>query len=191
MLVVVRPPRTSEDTAACLAQLAAEKRASIAAFARASLDLIALGAPADLLRDTHLAALDEAAHVRKCHDLASRLVGVTLEASSVSMLPIRSPSFALVAVSMVRACIDTAVSAVAWRERVAMENNAEVATFLAAIASDEQRHVELAFRTLAWLVDAGGQDASRAVREAVAGLIPDHPIVRDVVLPRTQALLET
>jgi hypothetical protein len=55
------------------------------------------------------------------------------------------------------------------------------------IADDEDRHVELAFRTLAWAVNAGGESARRAlelelIEDARAG-------VRDVALPCAQALL--
>ena len=50
--------------------------AEIASFARTSLDLLALGAPADLVAETHRAALDEIEHARIAYALASAFSGV-------------------------------------------------------------------------------------------------------------------
>ena len=54
---------------------AAFEHASVAAFARASLSLLALGAPPDLLAATHAAAIDEVEHARLCYGLASSYGG--------------------------------------------------------------------------------------------------------------------
>lgn len=54
---------------------AASEHASIASFSRFSLQLMALGAPADLVEAAHLAALDEARHARDAYALASAYAG--------------------------------------------------------------------------------------------------------------------
>jgi hypothetical protein len=51
-------------------QSALFEHASIASFARLALDLMAFGAPPDLIEDAHRAALDEIRHARICFGLA-------------------------------------------------------------------------------------------------------------------------
>src|SRR6185437_10815965 len=51
--------------------LALLEHASVASFARVSLQLLAVGAPGDLVGATHQAALDEIRHARLCFALAS------------------------------------------------------------------------------------------------------------------------
>ncbi len=51
------------------------EHASIAAFARFTLELLAVGAPADLIRDSNAAASDETRHAELCFALASEYLG--------------------------------------------------------------------------------------------------------------------
>ena len=53
---------------------ATAEHASVAAFARHSMQLMALAAPMQLIRDAHEAALDEIRHARLSFALASRCV---------------------------------------------------------------------------------------------------------------------
>ena len=92
--------------------MAAVEHASIASFARAALELLSLGAPADLVRDTHLAALDEIKHARDCYALASKLAGVELRPGALPTTPVDAPSFATAAASTFRdACVGESLGA--------------------------------------------------------------------------------
>jgi hypothetical protein len=51
------------------------EHASIAAFARLQLQLLALGAPPDLVQACNQALIDETAHTRLCFGLASAYAG--------------------------------------------------------------------------------------------------------------------
>ena len=64
--------------AAHYAEVAAGEHASVASFAHVSLELMAYGAPAELLVDTHRAALDEIEHARMAYALASEYGGCAM-----------------------------------------------------------------------------------------------------------------
>jgi hypothetical protein len=183
-----------EGDAARFAKMAAAEHASIASFARTSLELLALGAPADLVRDTHLAALDESEHARKCYALASKLAGRKVGPGALPVHRLDAPTYAtFAAATFIDACVGETVGAALLREMASRESVVEVRTTLEEIAADEERHAELAFRTLAWAVAAGGEEAASAVRNALESLplaVREHPVVRHVVVPCTRALLD-
>ena len=55
------------------------EQASVASFARFSLDLLSVGAPADLVDDAHDAAKDEIQHAKLAFGLASFYLGETVQ----------------------------------------------------------------------------------------------------------------
>jgi hypothetical protein len=172
------------------AAIAAAEHASIASFARASLELLALGAPAELVEATHRAALDEVRHARIAFALAGGSVGPGLLSSAVE--PIAPPTFASFARATFRdACVEETLGALEMRKR-ATNHRGAVARAIASIADDEKRHAELAWRTLAWAVRAGGEAARHAVREELDAALTKRTehAVRDVVEPCARALLE-
>jgi len=174
-----RTGRAGDDPARWLREAASE-HASIASFARASLQLLALGAPPELVAGAHAAALDEIEHARLCYGLAS-----SDEAWGPGPLPI--------------APIDASPRAVALETFLGGCVNETIAALEAAdprIAADEARHAELAWRTLAWLVRAHPSCVpalGRAVRDLDLAIGREHDlraaIVRDTVLPCARALL--
>jgi hypothetical protein len=146
------------------------EHASIASFARASLALLAAGAPAELLAATHAAAVDEVRHARACFALASAYAG---ELASPGRFPVDGElrvSAGLVDLALAtldEGCIGETIAAVLAAERAARATDPVVRRALAAIAADEARHAELAWRTLAWVIAAGGADVLGAVMVAL------------------------
>ncbi len=173
--------------------MAAAEHASIASFARTSLDLLALGAPADLIADTHRAALDEIEHARVAYELASEAAGASRGPAALELPPHPPATFASFTRStFVDACVGESIGASDLRELAAREPDERVARMLERITDDEERHVELAFRTLAWAVSAGGAEARTALARAMSDLDPAsgaRRVVRDVVIPCALALL--
>lgn len=165
-------PALREELAAHWAREAAFEHASVAAFARASLALLAAGAPAALLEATHDAALDEIEHARLVYALASAYgsahVGPgPLDAAS----SLGAPSLPALAVeTLLDGCAGEAVAALALREAAASARDPAVRTVLDRIAEDEERHAELAFRTVAWALAADGGIVAPALAEAIARL---------------------
>jgi hypothetical protein len=145
------------------------EHASIAAFARFSLQLLALGAPSDLVMDTARAMADETRHARLCFGLAERYglraaapgkLDVTGSLGEVDLLDV-------VEMVTLEGCIGESSAALeaAWAAEAAVDP--VVKATLAGIAEDEARHAALAFRFVAW---AAGRDARvlPRVRELVA-----------------------
>jgi hypothetical protein len=154
------------------------EHASIASFARASLELLALGAPPDLLHATHQAAGDEIAHARLAFALASAYAGspVGPGALPVGALDTGAISFARVARAvLLDACANEAVAAATARAASEVAVDPAVKRALARIADDEERHAALAWRTLAWLARTGGAPVIAELRAAIAGEAASDP----------------
>jgi hypothetical protein len=143
------------------------EHASVASFARVALELMAAGAPAHLVAQSHEAALDEIRHAELCFALANRFRGAPRGPGKLDLgdsLPLRRDLVAL-AVSTVReGCIGETIAALIAEEQHDRATDPEVRRALAIIAADEARHAELAWKTVAWAIGHGGD----AVRSAVA-----------------------
>ncbi|MEZ4299944.1 MAG: ferritin-like domain-containing protein [Polyangiaceae bacterium] len=142
------------------------EHASIAAFARASLSLISVGAPAELLKETHAAAMDEVEHARVTYGLAALYSGVERGPGGLDLGSLSEVASSLVGVAtetFVDACLGESVAAISLREAAARAEDPGVREVLSRIAEDEERHAELAWRTVAWALATGGD----AVREAL------------------------
>jgi hypothetical protein len=138
------------------AGIAAMEHASVASFNRVSLQLMALGAPADLVRRTSEAALDEIRHAEQTFALASRfagspvgpgpldLSGLTLDTSPEGVLT------DLIEEACIRETLGVAEALLAAEQCTDLDTR----RILSAIADDELRHAQLAWSTLAWLLDA-------------------------------------
>jgi hypothetical protein len=166
---------------------ALHEHASIASFSRFSLDLLAAGAPADLIELAHRAALDEVRHARLCFALASAYAGRDL---GPGPLPLDGPVHdggdpqtpatgvsvdgslaALAASTFAEGCVGETVAAVVAAEQLARATDPAVRAALAEIAADEARHAELAWRTLSWAVQRGGPEVCTAVERSLAALL--------------------
>lgn len=125
---------------------ARDEHASIATFGRLALELLDLGAEADLVRRAHAAALDEIRHAEACLRLASRhgagqvtiarMPGVATVARAASWLTIAREG-------LVDGAINEGVAAARLRARARAAASAEERAILARIARDEARHARL------------------------------------------------
>ena len=146
------------------------EHASIAAFARFSMDLLAAGAPSDLVEQAHAAALDEIRHARLCFALASAFQREAIGPGPLALGDSVGLSGDLVALARSTAeegCIGETLAALLAAEELARETDPAVARVLQTIAEDESRHAELAFRTVAWAIREGGEPVRNAVREVL------------------------
>jgi hypothetical protein len=162
------------------AEIARLEHASVAAFAALSLDLLALGAPADLVERAHQAALDEIAHARAAFALASRDEGGPRGPGAMA-LPARPPAtFERVAVeTFLEGCVGETCAAIVAACAAEGADDAPSARALARIADDEARHAELAWRVLRWTREAGGESVTAAVLAARARMRAAPPGAAD------------
>jgi hypothetical protein len=151
---------------------AAFEHASVASFARASLGLLAAGAPPDLVAAAHAAAIDEIEHARIGYALASAYGGRPRGPGALpAIAPLGDGSLeTLAAETLIDACAGESTAALALREACAAAEDEGVRALLSRIAGDEERHAELAWRTVAWAARAGGEPVARALRGAIAEL---------------------
>jgi hypothetical protein len=156
------------------ARIGLMEHASIAAFARFALHLLAVGAPPDLMRASQEAIGDETEHARLAFALSSaygeRNVGpgdLAIE-GSLDGFDVHQ----LVATLLREGCIGETVAAIEATEALDDAHDPAVRGVLAAIARDELRHAELAWRTLAWLL-ASRRVAAAWVRGEVARALSD------------------
>jgi hypothetical protein len=148
------------------------EHASIASFARFVMQLLALGAPADLVLAAQRALVEEHAHARTCFGLASAYAGVALAPGA---LPIEggldeSGGATAIVESLAReGCVAETVAALQARRACDEARDPVVKAALEAIAAEETEHAALAWRALAWALERG----SDAMRAAVARVFAD------------------
>jgi hypothetical protein len=172
------PPATRLALAEAWARDGLFEHASVASFARFSMQLLALGAPADLVRDTHAAALDEIRHAELCLGLASAYFGERVEPAA---LPVPAPIAivpdlpSIAAEVVMEGCIGETVATVQALDALAAATDPAVREVLEATVADETRHAELAWRFMAWALDEGGDAVREAALRAFAGFRPPAP----------------
>ena len=155
---------------AWLADAAAE-HASVASFARVSLELMALGAPPELLEGAHHAALDEIRHAKTCLSLARACGAASLQPAPLPSVPQRDADLARFAVdTFVEGCVGETTAALAINRAAGAAPHPAVRVALQGIAEDEGRHAALAWRMLKWAVATGGPRVVRALRQRASAL---------------------
>lgn len=152
-------------------EAARNEHASIASFARSTLELLALGAPAELVEASQRAALDEVRHARVAFALAGAYGGVPTGPSSLDLggarILGRSPAEVAASVAL-EGCINETIAALLAAAERDRATDPAVREALDAIATDEGTHAELAWRSLAWMMSVGDATVAHAVRRVFA-----------------------
>jgi hypothetical protein len=166
---------TRERLAAAWLDDAVAEHASIAAFARFALQLLALGAPPQLLADTYRAMNDELEHARLCFALASAYAGRELGPGPLPIDGALEDSTTLeqaVVATIREGCIAETLAAVQAEVAHELAEDAVVADALARIAADEARHAALAWRFVQWALERGGPRIRAAAERAFEVGVP-------------------
>ncbi len=140
---VVRQRLAEEWTRA--AQL---EHASIAAFARFMLELLAFGAPAELVSETARAIDDERRHAKLCFALASAYAGEAIGPAALDVDgAIGAPDLGHSLSTAIReGCVGETVAALEAAELAERVSDPVLREVLEGIAGDEKRHAELAWK---------------------------------------------
>jgi hypothetical protein len=146
------------------------EHASIAAFARFTLQLLELGAPADLCSAAQQAMHDETSHAQLCFTLASRYAGQPLAPGPLSMSNVLAPATLddVARLCLLEGCVGETLAALDAAEALAGATDPEVRRALQSIAHDERRHAELGFRFVAWALE---QNAGSGLGRALAAVL--------------------
>lgn len=172
--------RPSKDSAAIRARLAAHclhdaqlEHASIEAFARTSLELLAFGAPPALVSEAHQAALDEISHARVTFALASAYAGTELGPQAFSEAKRMAPATDLATwahETIEDGCLGETIAAAEAHAAAQQSEDPVVRDVLLGIAEDETRHAELAWKILRFALQAGGEEVAAVARTVLATL---------------------
>ena len=133
------------------AALGRMEHASVAAFARFILELLAVGAPPDLVLAAQRALADEVEHARLCFAMASAHAGRALGPGPfpVAATPARGLAD-LVTATIREACVCETLAMLEAREVAHHADDPAIRRLWAQIAADEQRHAELGWRFVQW-----------------------------------------
>jgi rubrerythrin len=136
-------------------QAALMEHASIAAFARFSLELLALGAPRDLVAAAAQAMADETRHAELCFELASRYAGTSVGPGTLDVTgALATVDLAsVVERALLEGCVGETAAALEATWAAESATDPVVRSALQSIAADEERHAALAFRFVAWAVE--------------------------------------
>lgn len=178
------------EQAAHWARLGQMEHASIAAFARFSLQLLALGAPPDLVEACTQALADETRHARLCFQLASAYSGHGVKPGPLDIeRSLAAASLAdIVDLVIAEGCVGETSAALEASVAAETATDAVIANVYAQIAEDEQRHAALAFRFLRWALTQADAEVRPRIQQALQAM-PANSSGRDVVAPCLRALL--
>jgi hypothetical protein len=175
------PTRTA--LSAEYARDALTEHASVASFSLFALELLAVGAPPDLVAAAHAAALDEIAHAQTTFAIASAFAGSALGPGSLaaqSMAP--KTDLAAIAADCVRdGCIGETIASLVAAEQARRATVPAIRDALAKIADDEARHAELAWRFVRWALAKGDARVRDAVERAFGmGAPSGYPVPANI-----------
>jgi hypothetical protein len=146
------------------------EHASIASFGRFALELLAVGAPAELIERAHRAAIDEVGHARLCFGLASLYAGMAL---GPGPLPLDSSAFSsapdlagIAHATVLEGCVNETLAAIEAQTARTLAEPEAVRDALRLIESQESEHASLAFAFVSWASSSGGPKVRDAVRSA-------------------------
>jgi hypothetical protein len=151
-------------------QQALMEHASVAAFARFALQLMELGAPAELVAGAATAMQDEVRHAQDCFALARRYADSNVGPGPLSLDGAleESNSTAIVLGTVREGCVGETLAALEAAEALQHCDDAVARGVLERIVVDETRHAELAWRFVAWaLQTASGTPRGTELRNLV------------------------
>lgn len=131
------------------------EHASIGAFARFGLQLLALGAPATFIEATHRAMADEVVHAKLAFGLASAYLDRNLGPAALNCADaLDGTDLRSIALSTFReGCIGETIAALDAEIALQDCEAPAVRHVLQTIAHDEAKHTELAWRFTAWALE--------------------------------------
>jgi len=161
-------------------QQAEAEHASVASFARHTLQLMSIGAPPELLTASQEASMDEIRHAKMCYGIA----GVFLD-SDVSPGPLdvdgslKNIGIKDIIRSVIQdGCIGETLSAIEAHFRAYHAKDDAVKSTLTRIAADETRHAQLAWDTVVWITEKYSEYQPLAKETFRAELMRQHTVIK-------------
>ncbi|HTV19722.1 MAG TPA: ferritin-like domain-containing protein [Polyangiaceae bacterium] len=173
---------------------ASMEHASVASFARFSLELASLGAPAALARGAASAMLDEIGHARECYALARRYSDADVGPGPLALDGALAPRDveAIVVAAIEEGCIGETVAALEAAEALAHCDDPWARRVLEQIQRDETEHARLAWHFVSWALSTAPEPVLRAAQRAFRRELDRYPVVASApaaLAPRDRELL--
>lgn len=154
---------------------ALSEHASVLAFTRVAMQLLAAGAPPELVEEAHRSALDEVRHARLCFTVSS-MYGERWNGPGAlavdAVREARCDAATIARESLLDGCAAEGYAAAVARESLRRAEDPELQRVLTVIADDEARHAAFAWKVVAWCAEVGGEEAAVALAEGLRAL-PD------------------
>lgn len=165
-------------------QVAALEHASVASFARFTLQLMALGAPPELLSAVQRAAADEVRHAQLAFGIASALGDAPVGPGRLSLdgVTVATELADVARALVVEACVGETLGAAEARAS-AVACLPALRPALEEIARDETEHAALAWRCLAWMLTLDDSLVEQLPGWVEAALATHAPDVEDPGAP--------
>jgi hypothetical protein len=148
------------------------EHASIAAFARFAMQLVGLGAPADLVADAGAAMIDETRHAKICFALASSYADQPLGPGALELdgASRKADLLEVVLLTFREGCVGESSAAHEARRMAEAVVDPSLRAVLERIADDEERHAVLAWRFVAWALASCGAELATELGRELDGL---------------------
>lgn len=156
-------------------EIARMEHASIAAFARFSLQLLQLAAPPSLIEQTTSAIADETRHARLAFAIASRFAGRALGPGPLAMDGSLAAVTLLDVLRLVfrEGCVGETTAALEAHEAGQLARGSVLRTALSAIAEDETRHAQLAWQFVTWALAVDPRGARATLEHELSCALDD------------------
>ncbi len=179
-------------------KLAVDEHASVASFSRFNLELVALGAPSELLASSTRAIGDEIRHARVSFGIASVFAGAPVGPGRIAMdgaLDRSGDPEAVLVAAILEGCVNETISAAQARAAAEGTDDPELRTLLVTIAADESRHAELSWAFVRWMLatrpelrDAAARAFDGFALGAAPAADPDREALAAFGMPTDDAL---
>lgn len=171
------PDPTALALAAAWRQDGREEHAAIASFQRLGLELLAVGAPPELVSAAGRAAIDEVGHAQQCFAWAQALDGAALGPAALALgdLQLRGDLPALAVASALEGGIGETLAAAELATAAALCADPQRAEALRRMADDEARHAALAWQVVAWAVGRDPEAVRPALQAALQAALAAPP----------------
>lgn len=159
-------PDTRSALSAAWLRDALFEHASIASFARFAMELLAVGAPADLVAEAQQAMGDEVGHARACFGLAAAYGGAPIGPGPLDVggCEPRARLADMAEAAAEEGCVGETLSALSARAALAGARDPAVRAALERIATEEEAHAALSWRFVAWALAQGDAETTARVR---------------------------
>lgn len=141
------------------------EHASVASFARATLELMAIGAPPELIAGYQRASIEEIGHAQLCFTLASAYAGTHLQPGPLpSPGPRAQTLLGLALDTFAEGCVEETLAALRAQRALRTCQIPALRNVLEVIAREEADHAALAWSTLGWVMRTADEGVRHAIR---------------------------